>query len=125
MPPFLPKPHGPCRHGENGQEVVTDHGDVVRATSAARVGRARPEDVVALGYRWTRAAEVRVGCEIFQVTYNVRHVEVGDTCGIVRLGARGGCAGRITEDVSSSPAAGGEEGEGVAVLGAGDVEGER
>ena len=57
--------------------------------------------------------------------YNVRHVEVGDTCGIVRLGARGGSAGRITEDVSSSPAAGDEQGEGVAVLGAGDVEGER
>ena len=56
--------------------------------------------------------------------YNVRHVEVGDTSGIVRLGARGGSAGRITEDVLQ-PCGGDEQGEGVTVLGAGDVEGER
>ena len=56
--------------------------------------------------------------------YNVRHVKVGDTCGIVRLGARGGSAGRITEDVLQ-PCGGDEQGEGGTVLGAGDVEGER
>src|ERR671917_122152 len=43
--------------------------------------------------------------------YNVRHVKVGDTCGIVRLGARGGSAGRITEDVLQ-PCSGGRAGRG-------------
>src|SRR5918999_6246942 len=49
--------------------------------------------------------------------YNVRHGEVGDTCGIVRLGARGGSAGRITEDVLQ-PCGGDKQGEGGNVLGA-------
>jgi hypothetical protein len=112
------------RNGENGQGVVSDHGDVVRAASVTGVGRARPEDVVAPGYRWTRAAEVHVGCEILQVTYNIHHAEVGDSRGIVRLGARGGSAERITEDVLR-PCGGDGEGEGLGVLGAEDGRGER